>query len=41
VARAGFGADFVDYYCRLKRAEIARFEAEVSEWEQREYFDLF
>ncbi len=41
VARAGFGAGFVDYYCRLKRAEIARFEAEVSEWEQREYFDLF
>lgn len=41
VARQGFGAGFVDYYCRLKRAEIARFEAEVSDWEQREYFDLF
>lgn len=41
VARAGFGGDFVDYFVRLKRAEIARFEAEVSEWEQREYFDLF
>jgi glutamine synthetase len=41
VAREGFGAGFVDYYCRIKRAEIARFEAEVSEWEQREYFDLF
>jgi hypothetical protein len=25
----------------LKRAELARFDAEVSEWEQREYFDLF
>lgn len=40
-ARAAFGEGFLDYYCRLKRAEIARFEAEVSDWEQREYFDLF
>jgi glutamine synthetase len=39
--RAGLGAAFVDYYCRLKEAEIARFNLEVSEWEQREYFDLF
>jgi glutamine synthetase len=41
VAREGFGSGFVDYFCRIKRAEIARFEAEVSEWEQREYFELF
>lgn len=40
-ARQAFGDDFVDYYLRLKRAEIARFEAEVSEWEQREYFELY
>jgi len=40
-AREVFGSGFVDYYLRLKRAEIARFEAEVSEWEQREYFELF
>ncbi len=39
--RAGFGPDFVDYFVRLKQAEIARFEQEVTEWEQREYFDLF
>lgn len=38
---AGFGAGFVDYLVRIKRAEAARFAAEVSEWEQREYFDLF
>src|SRR5687767_11856094 len=38
---AGVGATFVDYYCRIKEAEIARFNLEVSEWEQREYFDLF
>ena len=39
--RAGLGAAFVDYFCRLKDAELARFNLEVSEWEQREYFDLF
>jgi len=37
----GLGAQFVDYYCRIKQAEIARFNLEVSDWEQREYFDLF
>ena len=36
-----FGAAFVDYYCRIKEAEIARFNLEVSDWEHREYFDLF
>lgn len=39
--KAGFGTAFVDYYCRLKQAEIARFNLEVSDWEHREYFDLF
>jgi glutamine synthetase len=39
--RAGLGAGFVDYFCRMKEAELARFNLEVSEWEQREYFDLF
>ena len=39
--RAGFGDNFVDYYCRIKDAEIARFNLEVSDWEHREYFDLF
>jgi len=39
--RAGFGNGFVDYYLRIKRAEIARFQSEVTEWEQKEYFDLF
>jgi glutamine synthetase len=41
VLRDGFGAGFIDYYCRIKEAEIARFNLEVSEWEHREYFDLF
>ena len=37
----GLGPGFVDYYCHIKEAEIARCNLEVSEWEQREYFDLF
>jgi len=37
----GLGHPFVDYYCRIKEAEIARFNLEVTEWEQREYFELF
>lgn len=41
VLSAGLGDGFVDYYTRIKEAEIRRFEAEVSEWEHREYFDLF
>lgn len=32
---------FVDYWLRLKNAELQRFHAEVSEWEQREYFASF
>ncbi len=39
--RAGFGSEFVDYYLRLKEAEFARYQAEVTEWEQKEYFELF
>ena len=39
--REGLGSAFVDYFCRIKEAELARFNLEVSEWEQREYFDLF
>lgn len=35
------GQRFVDYYCHIKEAEIARFQLEVSEWEHREYFDMF
>jgi glutamine synthetase len=41
VFRAGFGDFFVDYYLKLKQAEIDRFNMEVSDWEQREYFSTF
>jgi glutamine synthetase len=39
--RNSLGADFVDYYVHIKKAEIERFHAEVSDWEQREYFEMF
>jgi glutamine synthetase len=35
------GAQFAAYYAAIKRAEIARFERTVTDWEHREYFDLF
>jgi glutamine synthetase len=39
--REAFGAGFVNYYIHIKEAEIARFQSEVTDWEQREYFDLY
>jgi glutamine synthetase len=39
--RARMGAQFVDYYLHIKEAEIARFQQDVSEWEHREYFEMF
>ena len=41
VLRAGLGEGFVEYFCHIKQAEIARFNLEVTDWEQREYFELF
>ena len=41
VLRKGLGAEFVDYFCHIKQAEIARFNLEVTDWEQREYFELY
>ncbi len=37
---AAFGRFFLGYFARLKEAELERFAADVSEWEQAEYFDL-
>jgi glutamine synthetase len=39
--RAGFGDRFIDYFLHIKEAEIARYQLEVSDWEQREYFEMF
>jgi glutamine synthetase len=39
--REGFGNAFIDYFCKLKEAELNRFNLEVTEWEHREYFETF
>jgi glutamine synthetase len=39
--RRVLGDAFVDYYVHIKKAEIARFQAEVTDWEHREYFEMF
>ncbi|MCQ8280114.1 glutamine synthetase family protein [Acetobacteraceae bacterium KSS8] len=36
-----FGEGFVRHFLRVKQAEVARFNLEVSTWEQKEYFDMF
>lgn len=40
-ARDAFGAEFLGYLARIKRAEWERYLLTVSEWEEREYFSLF
>jgi glutamine synthetase len=39
--RTTMGSAFVDYYVFIKEAEITRYQQNVSEWEQREYFEMF
>lgn len=48
--RAAFGEGFIDYYCRIKQAEVDRYakdakpsadDREVIDWEQREYFEFY
>jgi len=50
--REQLGSTFIDYYLKLKRSELGRFEAflrergleygeQPTEWEQHEYFDFF
>lgn len=40
-ARTALGNDFIDYFVRIKRFEIDRFNAAVTDWEHREYFEAF
>jgi glutamine synthetase len=35
------GQPFVDYILKIKDAEITRFMSEVTDWEHREYFEMF
>jgi len=41
ILRAAFGKEFIDYYTTIKRAELSRYEAYVTDWEMKEYFDVF
>jgi glutamine synthetase len=36
-----FGPDFIAHLLTVKRAELTRFLSAVTDWEHREYFDLF
>ncbi len=36
-----FGKSFIDVFVAIKRAELSRYNMTVSDWEHREYFDLF
>lgn len=39
--REKLGDLFINYILAIKEAEIARFMSDVTDWEHREYFDLF
>ena len=36
-----FTKQFIDYFIQLKSSEIQRFESYVTDWEHREYFEVF
>ena len=39
--RSSFGDAFVDYILAVKQSEIDRFLTHVTDWEQREYFEVY
>lgn len=41
VFRRGFGDAFIDYLLLVKQSEISRFLQHVTDWEHREYFEMF
>jgi glutamine synthetase len=41
VFRKAFGGPFVDFVLSVKRHELGRFRAHVTDWEQREYFEVY
>jgi glutamine synthetase len=41
ILRNAFGADFIEYYTRVKQAEVRRYETSVTDWEMKEYLDIF
>jgi glutamine synthetase len=41
VFRDAFGAPFVEFILSIKRHELGRYKAHVTDWEQREYFEVY
>jgi glutamine synthetase len=41
VFRKAFGGPFVDFVLSVKRHELGRFQSHVTDWEQREYFEVY
>jgi glutamine synthetase len=41
ILSAAFGDEFIQYYAMIKRAEIRRYNEYVTDWEMKEYFDIF
>ena len=41
VFREAFGSGFVDYIITVKRQELKRYNSTVTDWEQREYFEVY
>jgi len=41
ILREAFGKEFIDYYTMVKHAELRRYETTVTDWEMKEYFDIF
>jgi len=39
--REALGDGFVDYLLAIKEGEVSRYLTEVTDWEQREYFEIF
>jgi len=41
VFRQAFGSSFVDFLVAIKRHELGRYNSHVSDWEHREYFEVY
>jgi len=41
IIQDAFGQEFIDYYTLIKRAELRRYETTVTDWETKEYLDIY
>ena len=39
--KSKMGGQFIDYLLKIKKAEVARFLSTVTDWEHKEYFEIF